>query len=438
VATSGNLSDEPICIDENEALERLKNIADLFLVHNRPIRRHVDDSIAREMAGRETVLRRARGFAPLPILLKKEIESPLLAVGAHLKNAVAAAVGNQTFISQHIGDLETAPAFRAFENVIESFQNLYEIQPERIACDAHPDYLSTAFARDSSLPLVSVQHHYAHVLSCLAENEVAPPVLGIAWDGTGYGADGTIWGGEFLRINETHYERAAHFRTFRLPGSDRAVKEPRRVALGLLFEIFGAEVFAMKNLAPVRAFTNSELSVMRKMLENDLNATVTSSAGRLFDAVSSIVGLRQTIRFEGQAAMELEFTIGDFQTDESYHFEIIKSASGASVVDWELTIKEIIADCAANVSTAQIAAKFHNTLVETIIAVAHFAGEESIALSGGCFQNKYLLERAVRRLREENFRVYWHQRVPPNDGGIALGQISATINLSRVNNKKIA
>lgn len=424
VATSGNLSDEPICIDENEALERLKDVADVFLIHNRPITRHVDDSIVREIMGREMVLRRARGFAPLPVLMREET-APILAVGAHLKNSIAACVGKQTFISQHIGDLETVPAFRAFENVIESFKKLYEIKPETIACDAHPDYLSTHFARDSGLPLVSVQHHYAHVLSCMAENELTAPVFGVAWDGTGYGLDGTIWGGEFLRVSKTDFERAANFRTFRLPGGDKAVKEPRRVALGILYEIFGDEVFGMNKLESLMAFTNSELSLMRKMLENKLNAPVTSSAGRLFDGVASMVGLRQTIRYEGQAAMELEFLIGDLETNESYDFEIKNSDSGAGIVDWELMIMEIIADRKANVPQGKIAAKFHNTLVEMIVAVAHLAGEKSVALSGGCFQNKYLLERAARRLREEKFNAYWHQRVPTNDGGIALGQILA-------------
>ena len=424
VATSGNLSDEPICIDEYDALERLKAIADLFLIHNRPIARHVDDSIVREMAGREMVLRRARGFAPLPVLTNEKT-SPVLAVGAHLKNAVAFGVGNQTFISQHIGDLESAPAFRAFENVIESFRTLYEIEPETIACDAHPDYLSTRFAVDSNLPLVSVQHHYAHVLSCMAENAIDAPVLGIAWDGTGYGLDGSVWGGEFLRVNETDFERTAYFRNFRLLGGDRAVKQPRRSALGILYEIFGDEIFSMSELAPVGAFTNQELGVLRKMLESDLNAPPTSSAGRLFDAVAAIAGLRQTVRFEGQAAMELEFAIDGYQTNEFYDFEI----KNGEVVDWESMIREIIADRMRNLPVKKIAAKFHNTLVEMMVAVARRGRENRVVLSGGCFQNKYLLERAVRRLGEENFKVYRHQRVPTNDGGIALGQTMAAIRI---------
>lgn len=424
VATSGNLSDEPICIDEYEAIERLANTADLFLVHDRPIVRHVDDSIVREMAGREMVLRRARGFAPLPIPLGEETVRTL-AVGAHLKNAVALSVGKQAFVSQHIGDLETRQAYSAFQRVTEDLVQLYESEPEVVACDAHPDYLSTNFARTSGWPTVSVQHHYAHVLSCMAENELAAPVLGIAWDGTGYGLDGTIWGGEFLRVTENDFERAAHFRTFRLPGGDRAVKEPRRVALGLLFEMFGDEVFGDPELARLLASTGPEMSILRKMLQSGLNAPRTSSAGRLFDGVAALAGLRQTIRFEGQAAMELEFAIDGLTSNESYAFEVDSSPSGPKIVDWVPMIRGIMADRELELPVQQIAAKFHNTLVEMIVSVAAQAGEKSIALSGGCFQNKYLLERAVRRLRDENFNVYWHQRVPTNDGGIAIGQIAA-------------
>jgi hydrogenase maturation protein HypF len=276
------------------------------------------------------------------------------------------------------------------------------------------------------LTAVSVQHHYAHILSCMAENELVAPVLGIAWDGTGFGLDGTIWGGEFLRINEANFERVAHCRTFHLPGGEKAVKEPRRSALGLLFEIFGEKVFEMNEIETIKAFSNAELSIMQKMLANNVNAPVTSSAGRLFDAVASLIGVRQIVRFEGQAAMELEFLIDDYKTNESYEFEINKiDKAGAAIVDWELMIRGILIDYKNKNQTSKIAAKFHNTLVEMMIAVAKLIGEKSIALSGGCFQNKYLLERSVMRLREEKFNVYWHQRVPTNDGGIALGQTLA-------------
>jgi hydrogenase maturation protein HypF len=426
VATSGNLSDEPICTDEREAVERLGGIAELFLVHNRPIARHVDDSIVRVIAGREIVLRRARGYAPLPIHLNSPA-AQTLAVGAHLKNAVAAAIGCDVFLSQHIGDLETAQAVAAFEQVIHSFENLYELRPSSIACDLHPDYRSTHFAQASGLTFVPVQHHYAHVLACMAENELEAPVLGVAWDGTGYGTDGTIWGGEFLTITPDSFKRTAHLHTFRLPGGERAAREPRRSGLGLLYDLIGDEIFALDWLKSVSAFSRPELQVLKPMLVRGLNSPLTSSAGRLFDAVASIIGLRQEAGFEGQAAMELEFALDGVETDERYPVELVApiAASNPAVVDWAMMIQWMLDDLRRQVSRALISAKFHNTLVEAILRVARYADCERVALTGGCFQNRYLTERAVGRLSQEGFRPYWHQRVPPNDGGIALGQVVA-------------
>ncbi|MGL4618694.1 carbamoyltransferase HypF [Chroococcidiopsis sp.] len=447
VATSGNLTDEPICIDEKEALQRLSSIAEVFLVHNRPIARPVDDSVVRVMMGREMVLRRARGYAPLPSTTLPDspvrahgcapLPTPdsLLAVGAHLKNTIALCVKEQVFVSQHIGDLETVPALNAFERAIADFQQLYQTKPVAIACDLHPDYLSTQFARNSGIPAIPVQHHYAHVLSCMAENDLigmhdSQPVLGVAWDGTGYGLDGTIWGGEFLLVTETSFERVAHLHTFRLPGGEKAIKEPRRVAIGLLYEIFGEELFEMQHLAPVQAFSDRNLGILQTMLQRNLNTPVTSSIGRLFDAIASIVGLRQQNQFEGQAAMELEFAIAGFDTDECYSFEILATSSPA-IVDLLQMVREILADIRCGLPLRKISAKFHNTLVEIVVAVAKSVGEEKIILTGGCFQNKYLTERAIKRLQAENFYPYWHQRIPPNDGGIALGQIvAATFHLS--------
>lgn len=424
VATSGNLSDEPICIDEDEAIERLYGIADIFLVHDRPIIRPIDDSIVRVMAGRETVIRRARGFAPLPIPVKANGES-ILAVGAHLKNTIAATTGDQTFISQHIGDLETPQAFAAFKNVTDSLKELYDVSPSVVACDEHPDYLSTRFAQASGIPRFAVQHHYAHILSCMAENEAEAPILGVAWDGTGYGGDGTIWGGEFLRINDQGFERIANFRTFPLPGGEKAVREPRRVAMGALYAELGDGVFAMNDLETVKAFETSELHLLKNMLARNINSPMTSSVGRLFDAVASIVGLRQDVHFEGQAAMELEFALGALETNEYYNFDVRIATGNPAIVDWGDMLSDILADVEYGVCRALISARFHNMLAETIVRVAELSGETSVALSGGCFQNKYLLERAVSRLNEEGFRPYWHQRVPTNDGGISLGQTIA-------------
>ena len=466
VATSGNLSDEPICTNEREALERLGGIADFFLVHNRPIVRHVDDSIVRVMLGREMVLRRARGYAPLPISVRNAecgvrnekvagaktdsaLRTPhseiILAVGAHLKNAVALSVGNQVFISQHIGDLETEPANSAFRRVIADFEKLYDAKPEIIAADLHPDYLSTKFALECRSPtrrdpensrsqragsetgvpqIVQVQHHVAHVLSCMAENEIGPPVLGVSWDGTGYGLDGTIWGGEFFQVADSKVERIAHLRPFRLPGGDKAVREPRRPAIGLLFELFGDAAFEMTHLPPFQGLAAVELSAVKGMLRRKLNSPLTSSMGRLFDAVASLIGLRQQTRYEGQAAMELEFALDGIETDENYNLSLVTRHSSL-VLDWGPMIEAILSDVQNSVATGRISAKFHNALAEAVVAVAKRIGKRRVVLSGGCFQNRYLTERTVRRLWAEGFQPYWHQRVPPNDGGIALGQVVA-------------
>ncbi len=490
VATSGNLSDEPICTDEREALERLGDIADVFLVHNRPIVRHVDDSIVRVMLDRELVLRRARGYAPLPITLNLQPAilnpQPILAVGAHLKNAIALSIGNQVFISQHIGDLETEQAHTAFRRVIADFENLYEAKPQIIAADLHPDYLSTQFALERRPParheakqsgrttsraggrrsaiIIQVQHHITHVLSCMAENEIAPPALGVSWDGTGYGTDRTIWGGEFFLVTDESIERIAHLRPFRLPGGDKAVKEPRRTALGLLHEISGDKVFEQEKLATVAAFSAPELATLKTMLAKKLNSPRTTSMGRLFDAVASLVNLRQQIRFEGQAAMELEFALEGAKTDEYYELPLVQSAeqsragvpparqtrqreqtketpfvslreTGAGgtpallsfVLNWSPMVEAILTDVKNGIPIGIVSAKFHNALAEGIVAVAKRAGQDRVVLSGGCFQNRYFTERVVRRLQAEGFRPYWHQRVPPNDGGIALGQVVAAL-----------
>ena len=429
VATSGNISDEPICTEEREALERLGAVADVFLVHNRPIVRHVDDSIVTVMMGRELVLRRARGYAPLPIRLKRKMPHAL-AVGGHLKNTIALTVGDAVFLSQHIGDLETNEAFQAFQKVIRSFLSLYGAEPEYVVRDLHPDYLSSQYSRDLHSSVLPVQHHYAHVASCMAENELEGSVLGVSWDGTGYGLDQTIWGGEFLLTDEISFERIASFRTFPLPGGTKAIAEPRRTALGLLYEIFGENLFNWQKLEPLRSFAESELVVLRKVLARKMNSPLTSSVGRLFDAVASIVGLCQRIHFEGQAAMELEFAAGGVQTNERYAFCTAESA-GLFSLDWEPMVVEILDDVYRGVSHNKVAAKFHNTLVEMILGVAKRTGQERVVLTGGCFQNRYLTERTVRRLEAEGFRPYWHQRVPPNDGGIALGQIFAAARLQK-------
>ncbi len=430
VATSGNLADEPICIDEREALERLSNIADLFLVHSRPIVRPVDDAIVRIIADRPQVLRRARGYAPLPIPHTPhptpQSPSKILALGGHLKNAIALGFDGQIFLSQHIGDLETVTAFEHFQRVISSLSSIYEFQPDAIACDAHPDYLSSQFAQklgqQLSVPVIPVQHHYAHVLACMVDNQLEAPALGIAWDGTGYGLDGTIWGGEFFKITPTSWERIAYFRNFPLPGGDKAIKQPRRAALGLLWEMFGEEIRSMSDLKPLQAFSPQEFNAIAVMLSKPINTPLTSSVGRLFDAIASLLGICQQASFEGQAAMALEFLLDNRETEAYYEFDL-----QGKIVDWSPMLTAILQDLERQIPPNLISAKFHNTLVEIIIAVAWRSGESQIVLTGGCFQNKHLTERAIQRLREEGFCPYWHQHIPPNDGAIAAGQVAAVI-----------
>ncbi|MCG3210235.1 MAG: Carbamoyltransferase HypF [Anaerolineae bacterium] len=446
VATSGNLSDEPICIDNDEARQRLGHIADAFMLHNRPIQRHVDDSVAWLLEGETRLLRRARGFAPLPVLLRDDLPS-ILAVGAHLKNTVALSVKNQVFISQHIGDLETAESMHAFERVIADFLRLYEAEPVAIAHDLHPEYLSTKWTQEQlsiandQLPMaddstqskivnqkskIAVQHHHAHLAACLAENGETGPALGIIWDGTGFGADGAIWGGEFLWGNAADFERVAHLRPFRLPGGDAAVKEPRRVALALLWEMFGQAALKRDDLPPIAALAAAERRLLGQMLAKGINAPVTTSAGRLFDGVAALIGLHQRVNFEGQAAMALEFAAdpaesGAYPLPVNSQFAIRNSQF---VLDWQPLLEAILADVRRGVSPAVISARFHNALVESMVAVARQVGQETVALSGGCFQNRLLTERAALALRQAGFKVLLHKHVPPNDGGISLGQIA--------------
>lgn len=440
VATSGNISDETICFENDDAFIRLKCIADDFLVHNRTIVRHVDDSIVRALAGAEQILRRARGYAPLPVTVKENVPS-MIGVGGYLKNTVALAKEKNIFISQHIGDLGNSQTNATFESSCQSLTELCEIRTASIACDFHPDYPSTQWAEKNVGRIIPVQHHVAHVFSCMAEHGLEGPLLGIAWDGSGYGLDGTIWGGEFFHVTEQSVHRIACLRPFPLPGGDASIKEPRRSALGFLYQIFGHSVFEQSIIH--ESFSNEEISILKAMLEKKINCPMTSSCGRLFDAVACMTGGRQINSFEGQAAMEFEFLTLDTSSESFYTVDLIEDdflISNLKSKDdipeyYNLNLKyqldpsslanEILEDIKQNRSRSLIAIKFHNALVESLVAIAKRVGEEQVILSGGCFQNRYLTERAIRRLKQEGFHPYWHQIVPPNDGGLALGQIYA-------------
>ncbi len=444
VATSGNLSDEPIAIDEREALGRLGGMADLFLVNDRPVERHVDDSVAWLVEDELHLLRRARGFAPLPVPVASRLPT-VLAVGAHLKNVVGLGLGSEVVLSQHVGDLETPEALGAFERVIADLLRLWEASPVAVAHDLHPDYLSTRWARraaagdenegplppavlgaarEGRLRLVPVQHHHAHLASCLAENGAEGPALGVTWDGTGLGTDGTVWGGEFLLGDAAGFSRAATLRPFRLPGGDAAVREPRRPALAMLLELLGEEALDRGDLVPVASFTETERALLARMVATGARSPVTTSAGRLFDAVAALVGLHPRAGFEGQAAMALE-ALADLDERGAYPFPLVPpAADGApATLDWGPLLLALLDDGGKGVPTALRSARFHNALVEGIAAVAREAGSPRVALSGGCFQNRLLLERTRARLAADGFEVLAHRLVPPNDGGLALGQV---------------
>jgi len=448
IATSGNRSDEPIAIANDEAATRLKDVADHFLMHNRPIVRACDDSVVRLTRGRAGILRRARGYAPLGIRVSRELP-PVLAVGGHLKNTVAIAVGRDVFLSQHLGDLETLEARQAFERAIDDLCRLYSFKPEAVVCDRHPDYASTQWAEKSGLPVIRVQHHQAHVAACAAENNVPGDYLGVSWDGTGYGLDGSIWGGEFFRVSCGQFERVAHLRQFGLPGGDAAVREVWRSAASLLFEVFGKDwnnrVWDNKDWNNPKNGTpdacpeqsrrispgsrdmgttalqtgNPRLDVARvhTMLERGINVVPTTSVGRLFDAVSCIAGITDESRFEGQAAMLLENEISRVPAQE-HRDEAYPLPNG----DWAPMITAVVADHRAGVPASVISRRFHSALVQWIVEAARQVALKQIVLSGGVFQNRYLTECAAMQLEASGFVVYSHHQVPPNDGGISLGQ----------------
>ena len=434
VATSANLSDEPICIDEQEALLRLGNIADLFLCHNRPIVRPLDDSIARIIHHQETLLRRARGYAPFSIPLADQNSDlpPILAVGGHLKNTIAIAHYQNIYLSQHIGDLSNTLTYQAFNKTIKNLSNLYEFKPQIIAHDAHPDYLSSQYADAQDLDLIPIQHHYAHILSCLVDNQLEPPVLGIAWDGTGYGLDNTLWGGEFIHVTPNNWQRIAYFQPFNLPGGEKSVKEPKRIAISLLAQL---DINLLENL-PVNLknqLAKSELTLFKNILAKNLNCPLTSSVGRLFDGISSILGICHQVSFEGQAAIALEFAALKTKTNEFYDFNLTQNM----IIQWQPMVTAILEDINHNIPINFISAKFHNTLVEIIVAIAKLVGEKKVILTGGCFQNLYLAEKAIDRLKIENFVPYWHHQIPSNDGGISVGQILGAIRDISLKNSKM-
>jgi hydrogenase maturation protein HypF len=421
VATSGNVSDEPMCIDNQDALEKLGSIADLFLVHDRPIRRYVDDSIVRIAAGREMVLRRARGFAPLPLLSRHAAAEPVLAVGGHLKNTIALHKGKTIFISQHIGDLESLPALDCFRSSIDDISDLYHMHPAAVVHDAHPDYASTHHAIQLHGTHHPVQHHIAHIASCMAEHDLDEPLLGISWDGTGFGLDGSIWGGEFISYDGKTFSRVGSFVPFPLPGGDAAAKETVRSAIGMLSVVYRHDELERENYYGLLPVYDGRLIL--KMIDNKINTPISSSVGRMFDAVGAILGIRKRSNFEGQTAMEVEWRAFDSDDSESYPYTIIEENPDLRRIRWDDMIRAIVAEKKRGVLVGTICRRFHNTLTAMIVSMVKKSGVKKIVLSGGCFQNSILLEATVARLTKIGCTPYWHQRIPTNDGGISAGQM---------------
>lgn len=433
VATSGNLSDEPLCISTEEALRKLSGTADLFLMHDRPVLRPVDDSVVRVWRGRELVVRRARGYAPLPVCGRSDGKEPsVLALGGQMKNAVGWRVRGRSVLSQHLGDLNTEASLVLFAREVEDLGCLLHADPEVLAVDSHPDYQASGYGRSlaerTGLPLVEVQHHVAHILACMEENEVSFPALGVAWDGTGYGPDGTVWGGEWFAMEEGSWERIGHVRTFLLPGGEAAVRDPRRVALSLLAE---SELADCRTLSVILAdaLEPALAEVCRTMMKRGLNVPVTSSMGRLFDAVAFFLGFEGMIRCEGQAAMQLEAWAWEYPGEKwgevpPLSWGYVDTASG-TMMDWIPFLLGLDEALQKGSPRAELAWRFHDGLAELIVTHALRWGMNRICVGGGCFQNVLLLELLMRRTERAGLSVHVPQRVPAHDGGLALGQLAA-------------
>jgi hydrogenase maturation protein HypF len=460
--TSGNLSEEPIARDNDEALRRLSGIADYLLIHNRDIYSRYDDSVAIVERGTSQLIRRARSYAPYPIRLPFKTRQ-VLGCGAEEKNTFCLTKDNYAFLSQHIGDMENMETLEHFDSTLSLYKRLFHIQPEIIAHDLHPDYLATKYARElgeSGIKLIPVQHHHAHIASCLADNGLESPVIGVAFDGTGMGADGNIWGGEFLVADYRNFRRAGHLEYLPLPGGAAAIKRPRRTAIGYVLTLLGENALnaviasdlpakawqagaKQSQLSSIGQVSEVEIEVIKRQIERKINSPLSSSMGRLFDAISALLGIRGEIDYEGQAAVELEMAAhssviarpGPSEAreldeaisgnNESYPYRIVED-EGIRIVRLRDLLSAVIEDLHQGASKGRISVKFHNTVAQMINEMCHLIADETdisqVALSGGVFQNRLLLRKTVSLLESSGFQVFTHRQVPCNDGGISLGQ----------------
>ncbi len=421
VMTSGNLSEEPIVSRNPEAWPRLKGLADHFLLHNREIQTRVDDSVVESFEDREYPVRRSRGFAPQPVDLGMPAQE-ILACGGQLKNTLCLTKDRYAILSQHIGDLENVETMEFFRETLDHLKRFFRVSPVAVAHDLHPNYLSTRFAlEESNLRPIGVQHHHAHIASCMADNGLDGRVIGVALDGTGYGTDGKIWGGEFLVCDFNDFVRSGHFSYVPLAGGDSAVRQPWRSALAYLGAAFGPEAMGLP-LALFAAIPARQVTFVNKMISQHIQVIETSSCGRLFDAISSILGIRHETTYEGQAAIELEAVAGD---DEAI-YPVEFTGDAPFQIDFRQTIRSIVEDVLRGTPVPHISARFHRTMGQVVVDACHRIRESAdlnrVCLSGGAFQNLRLLKHSVDGLRRRSFEVFIHRRVPPNDGGLSLGQ----------------
>jgi hydrogenase maturation protein HypF len=427
VMTSGNMAEEPIVTDNVEARNRLSPLADAFLMHDREIRQRCDDSVMRVATDVHQHLRRSRGFVPSPILLNNPTAHRILACGGEMKNCIALSRGNEVFLSQHIGDLDNPSAYEFFQHTVAHLRSIFEIEPEIITCDLHPEYLSTKWAREQQgIHLIPVQHHHAHFASVLAEHKLDGPAIGIILDGTGYGTDGTIWGGEVISGTAAGFTRHAWLEPTPMPGGTSAIEQPWRMALAHLYRVFRSDVGRCK-LKTIQRRSPQEIEVLLRMIDTGVNSPLTSSCGRLFDAVAAILEVREAITYDAQAAIELETLALSCSSDEVAYGEVVSSAAPQGPLALGPLFNCLVRDIYSTVPYNAIALRFHHTVAALFAKAANDVrtrtGISAVALSGGCMHNVLLLGGLRKRLSNQGFQIFTNEQVPPNDGGLALGQI---------------
>ncbi len=424
--TSANRSGEPLCCSNQQALEQLGPLVDGFVMHDRQIYQGLDDSIVQFVNDQPMLLRRARGYVPDYLPLASESPA-IMALGGQLKNSIALSKGKRLYLSQYIGDLDNMATVQRHQQTREIMQRLLAVKAETLACDLHPDYVTTQLAKEGGLPVIETQHHIAHLYAAMLEQQITAPAFAVVWDGNGYGEDGSLWGGEFIALTDDNKaQRLATFLPFRLPGGSSAIKEPRRVALALLYEIYGQAMSSKATVHSLSPFTPATIKLLQKMLTNNINSPLTSSAGRLFDGVSSLLNLVQINSFEGEAAMRLQFAAKKAAHSEFYPMPV-DFAVTPNIIDWRPMLTAIITDISQGVDSAVIARRFHNSAAAAILKIAQHYSVKQLLLTGGCFQNALLIETTAALLQKQGIEVQWHKKLPANDASLCVGQVQAAI-----------